>query len=391
MSLPKASESQIVAQIKKDVESALATQSAKGYYEEEWQTKGRATKWALYALMADVCLWNHDYDEAIRYANEIIDAKDVMRPVFIPEMTRWYEIFYPGLSNESIFELCWDYNRETKENNFTDKFASYQASSDGKTDIYNFTRIALHKTVDEAFNVLKNHPELNIEMRVGRMLNASYVASAMWSGTAYSQSTPALWKYRGTDIIDKTITRVHKDANFILYRVAEILLIKAEALVMKGESSWKSAIELINTVRERAGLPLFIDLSAPDADEAIAALDQLKLLSEVMNQRDMEFFGEAKRWYDLLRLARYDSHFAPNGTVEENEGIANETYLSANTFGEDDFKYKQVALSHVIEGSMNTSASQLRSVLNNSWAWYLPIPQTDIDSNDRLVQNPYYE
>ena len=34
------------------------TDAAKGTYEVEWETKGRATKWALYALMADACLWS---------------------------------------------------------------------------------------------------------------------------------------------------------------------------------------------------------------------------------------------------------------------------------------------------------------------------------------------
>lgn len=37
-------------------------------YDEVWANKGRATKWSLYALMADVCLWMEDYDGCITYA-----------------------------------------------------------------------------------------------------------------------------------------------------------------------------------------------------------------------------------------------------------------------------------------------------------------------------------
>ena len=59
----KSTEEEIVAQIKSDVLKAIELNAAKGVYEVEWQTKGRATKWALYALMAEVWLWSEDYQE----------------------------------------------------------------------------------------------------------------------------------------------------------------------------------------------------------------------------------------------------------------------------------------------------------------------------------------
>lgn len=75
----------------------------------------------------------------------------------------------------------------------------------------------------------------------------------------------------------------------------------------------------------------------------------------------MEFLGEGKRWYDILWFGR----------IENN-------------------KYKEDFISLVIAGNMTTNASWIRSVLANTNAWYMPLPQSDIDHNRLLIQNPYY-
>ncbi len=386
MNLPKASESMIIAQIKADVEAAIATGAAKGTYEVDWQTKGRATKWALYALMADICLWNHDYDECIAYANRILEASDAIRPAFITDMNSWYEIFYPGLSNESIFELYWDYNTEGSNNNFSSLFPELGLTMIGGC---NLTESVKEKMIQETGNVLANHSDLTLDQRVGRMYLASYISnSASWNGTQFNcGNSLAIWKYRGTDVVDMNTVRTHMDANFILYRVADIMLMKAEALVMKGQSSWKAAVEMLNQIRNRAGLPDFVDANDQDA---INALDQYTLLSEVLDQREMEFLGEAHRWYDILRLARYDANFAPEGTVEANTGESYETYKTSG-FGDNVFAYKNKAIELITTYNQTTSPMQLQSVLQNSWAWYLPLPESDITTNSNLKQNPYYE
>ena len=50
-------------------------------------------------------------------------------------------------------------------------------------------------------------------------------------------------------------TRSYKDANWILYRMADVLLMKAEALIWKGgEANFAQALELINKIRTRANV-----------------------------------------------------------------------------------------------------------------------------------------
>lgn len=347
----KSSESEIVAQIKKDVEAALATGAAKGQYETDWQTKGRATKWALYALMADVCLWSEDYKECIKYCDMILNATDAFRPVFMTNTNDWYTMFYPGNSNESIFELNWDYNIELKNNNFSGLWSQSSSSN------LRFTNDAIEKMREETNEVLAGG--IAPEGRVGRMLLATY---SVPGGVYQTAGEFYLWKYNGTDIQDLTGgVRTHQDANFIIYRVAEIILMKAQAEIM--QKNFREALKQINRIRNRAGLGNYkdIDLDSEDVDAQIDQLDEQTLLEEVLDQKELEFMGEGKRWYDLLWFGRIGKN-----------------------------KYKEQFITQVLLGNQTTNKSWIRSVLIDQNAWYMPIPQSDMDHNRLLEQNPYY-
>ena len=354
--LAKSSELEIIAHIKEDIKTILSKGSAKGTYEEDWQTKGRVTKWALYALMADACLWSEDYDQCIQYCDMILNATDNFRPAFIKKSNDWFTMFYPGNSNESIFELNWDYNSYQESNNFASLFTPTGSPT------LRPTPQATEKMKQET-QELKNKG-VTEDGRMGRMLLGTYVpdngSTAAWA----TANQYYIWKYYGTDVADISGgARQHQDANFIIYRVAEIMMMKAQALTMKGESSWKEAISLINMIRNRAGLADFknIDITASDADTQISQLDELTLLEEILDQKEMEFMAEGKRWYDLLWFGR----------------------IAGN-------KYKTQFINKVIEGNVTTNQQWIFSVLQDANAWYMPIPQADIEHNTLLVQNPYY-
>lgn len=352
--IAKSTEEEITAQIKKDVETALDLNAAKGVYETDWQTKGRATKWALYALMADVCLWSGDYDNCIKYSDLILNATDSFRPVFLANTRDWYNIFYPGNSNESIFELNWDYNTENANNNFTSLWSLSTSST------LNFTLRAVEQMREETDELVANGEF--VEGRSGRMTFATYVPNSGLASGYSTAGTYYLWKYAGTDIQDfEGGKRVHNDANFIIYRVAEIILMKAQAQVMNG--NYKEAVRLINRIRNRAGLNNYqdIDPDSDDADMLIQQLDEQSLLEEILKQKEMEFVGEGKRWYDLLWFGRVSN-----------------------------YKYKEKFINMVIEGNQTTNKSWIRSVLIDVNAWYMPLPQSDIEHNRLLEQNPYY-
>lgn len=344
--IAKSDEATIIAQIKADILTALGSGAAKETYEETWQTKGRATKWSLYALMADVCLWNEDYDACIAYCDSILTATAAFRPVFMQDPLRWFELFYPGNSNESILEINWDNQTYGQSNNFGGYFALDQGSR------LKFTETARKAFEEETRLVMTTDPTL--DGRWGRTLMATYVHPGT-NPTDYDKATYYfVWKYKGTDVADRENLRNAEDANFILYRVAEVMLMKAEALVMKGPAYWDDALALINQIRVRASIPpLVVETSETD---------ELDMLMRVLYERQMEFAAEGKRWYDLLRLGRLQQG-----------------------------KYKQQFIDLVVEANQTTNPQWIRSVLRNEYAWYMPLPYSDIENNPLLEQNPYYD
>jgi hypothetical protein len=138
------------------------------------------------------------------------------------------------------------------------------------------------------------------------------------------------------------------DANWIVYRYPDVLLMKAEALVQQGD--FARAAELINLVRSRALLEPVTDLSSKNALEDV-----------ILEERAREFCGEGKRWFDLIRFGRRNNH-----------------------------ERKEDFIGILAEDKSYEEAQIIRSKYSNTDSWYLPIHQDEIDQNDELVQNPYY-
>jgi hypothetical protein len=99
---PVSSEQEIFLQIIDDLK--IAVEDLPTSYSKVEYSKGRATKSSAYALMADVYLYFEKYQATIDACDEVIgsglfgmiDGED------------WFMNFFPGNSNESIFELQFD-------------------------------------------------------------------------------------------------------------------------------------------------------------------------------------------------------------------------------------------------------------------------------------------
>ncbi|MDH6358843.1 hypothetical protein M2135_002736 [Parabacteroides sp. PF5-9] len=127
----------------------------------------------------------------------------------------------------------------------------------------------------------------------------------------------------------------------IKLRYADILLLKAEALIAKGDYSGAAAI--INKTRQRAGLSN-LPASASASKEAI--------LDAYLKERRLELALEGQRWFDLVRLEKVEE--VMNAVYAKDEGRPAQIYPFT------------------------------------SLSYILPIPQDVIDQNPNLVQNPGY-
>lgn len=152
-----------------------------------------------------------------------------------------------------------------------------------------------------------------------------------WSNYYPSDNYPFMYKCRSAN------------SSIIKYRYADVLLLKAEALIMQDTPDLEAAAKIIDEVRERAGLGELSSSVRKDRDAMITAL---------LNERRLELAFEGQRWFDLVRLDK----------VEE---VMNAVYAKDSG-----------------------RKSQVYAFDKNSYR--LPIPQSVIDANDKIEQNPGY-
>ncbi|MDN3665821.1 RagB/SusD family nutrient uptake outer membrane protein [Algibacter miyuki] len=168
----------------------------------------------------------------------------------------------------------------------------------------------------------------------------------------FDRENSAVFKYAGVDETGEYRGSDEFYNNFIFYRYADIILMQAEAYILsEDKKDLDAAYELISSVHERAvSVPL--DVSK----------DESSLLEALLLERQKELAFEGKRWYDLLRFARRNN-FA------NQELIINLVDFKA---GADDYE-------------------QILSYYSDPDSYFLPIYQNEINLNDNLVQNPFYE
>ncbi len=85
------------------------------------------------------------------------------------------------------------------------------------------------------------------------------------------------------------------DVNIIVLRYADILLMLSEALNMQSYVADGEAFDLLNQVRNRAGLASLTSSDLPD---------QASLSEAILAERRHEFVSENHRWFDLVRTGR---------------------------------------------------------------------------------------
>ena len=283
------------------------------------ENNSRITRWAIYALLADLYLWKGDWDNVVRYCDLILNYKadqykellatDQINDVdlfdgipMILEAVKgstnvgnaYTSIFGQGNSFESIFEIY--YNGNTgQENNWVNTYYGNQSNPIGRFKASDFLMDGFSTDNNQVWKSQKDCRAYETIATQG----TSYAIAKYVLQSANFNLQRAI-SLAGT-------RRSAKNAHWILYRLSDVMLMKAEALIERGESDWPEAFALINNVYKRA------NNIAPESTTGSLNYDDYATSKEkmedlLMEERHREFMFEGKRWYDLVRLARRDGN-----------------------------------------------------------------------------------
>lgn len=237
LNVPRDPEANVYTQIIQDLVFAAQHLPVSG-------DKTRASKYAATALLARVYLYQGDYAQASAKAKEVIDHGTYTL------MDNYSGIFAGDGASETIFEVFFS---ETERNRIAEY--NFPHSLNGRREVGpSESLLAAYESGD-----------------------SRYAASIAFEGSeAYAIKYDDL--SLGAD-------------NFIVLRLAEMYLIRAEAETeLNGEPVLIQRD--INAIRERAGL----------AGTNETSYDQLRNMIE--NERRVEFAFEGHRWFDLVRTGR---------------------------------------------------------------------------------------
>jgi starch-binding outer membrane protein, SusD/RagB family len=280
--IAKSTEGEVYAQVIADFKDAEANLPAKA-------DKAKVSKWTATAYLAKVYLTRKDYPNALAKAKEVENSN----------------AFSLAPKYADIFDIA-------KENGSEDIFTIQYIRVDGQG-----TRLdAL-----SGWGITAVEPSL-----YGKFDTTDTRRQTTFVEPKNPKSNQGKW-------IDlKKVSGDGQDNNFIVYRYADLILVKAEA---ENEVNGPTAAAYadVNKIRKRAGIP-----------NIKAGLTKDQFRDAVLNERNLELAMEQLRWFDLKRTGKLKDVLTAAGL-----GKWNDKYL----------------------------------------LW--PIPQSEIDASNGLIkQNPGY-
>lgn len=360
---------------------------------EKWPSEdyGRATQGAARAMKARAALYYGFWETAASESKAIIDSGQY--ELFDAEGSgRYEELFWESQENcdEAIFVRQYNYPDATNyiigwecfptlgwgginpTQSLVDAFECIDGAPITESSLYDETNPFENR--DPRLEVCVLHDG---ETMYGTTIKVAPLASSGNTGIAQHGDATATGYYQQKWLdpsIDPQTTGWYMGKDWHIIRFAEVLLTYAEA---KNEISPldASAFEAVNRVRTRAGMPA---LQNSDASKPTYCATQDALRQRIRNEWRVEFALEGdKRQWDIRRW-----------------GIASEV-LNAPFLG---LKYKLVNDPANAQDGDNGQVCILYQGENiilegsqySEYNYVYPIPQTEIDLNPKLEQNPGY-
>lgn len=328
--LNRTTEQEMYKLIVADLSAAIANMNTLRFNQVPAADKGRATGWAAKGMLAKVYLTLGRKAEAIPLLQDVIaNSGHALQPAYADVFSTNNEV-----NAEILFTVRYKAGGLALGSPFGNNFAPLGSGSNiinGDGDGLNYPTAELDTLT-------------NGDLRKPTLIKA-YTATA----------NPRLYV---TKYLFPVVLTDDGESDWPIVRYADILLMLAEA-----QGFTPASIDLINSVRPRAGKPNYTTATITSVAEFERALSE---------ERRIEFAFENHRWFDIVRYNTTFSTITAQQIMRDHFADEYEAHYS-------DYLPPTPTLAE-LQGSV--TAQRL----------LLPIPQREIDNNTQLIipQNPGY-
>jgi hypothetical protein len=361
------------------------------------------TRDAVHALMADIYLWRAamthskaDYEQAIAFTDMVIDAKDAYyrqyqeRDITAQEEDRYHladgdmalsTVFGTNLGNSHESILEWQYNGRNNSNTALENYYYESGNKDNHQQTGILMASQLFNTVatnantadaqklylsknDYRFwnNVFDANNEEAQQLAIRKMVATEDIAniSALTVGPAKSN--------------DRSFEEFRQ--NWIVYRLTDVMLMQAEALVETAASdsdrvTLKRAFDLVQAVNKRSMAKNATDTLKFDNFKSKGDMELL-----VLAERERELCFEGKRWFDLMRYC-----YRHMTGVNISQRLADTSAWP---------ELYQPMLAMVIRKYSDDGGDAVSYKMKSEPYLYWPLQENEVKVNSLLNQNPVY-
>lgn len=303
---------------------------------------GYATKGAALALLARFELYNKNFPEVVRMTTELLGLGYELYPTYNELFTEAAE-----LSKEVVFSVRFIQDQSNNGETFSATFLGIPKVNvqpmPNMVDAYlaiDGLPITESPLYDPANRKENRDPRLSASVYFEGDIFLKYLDRPFRGNTA---TKFGLKKYvRDDQSADGIGPAAPGGQDFYVIRYAEVLLMRAEALAETGQLA--EVYPLLDTIRSRAGMPTVSEVNGTE-------LSQQEVLELVKLERRIELAFEGLRFFDVKRWGEVEAAYAR--ATDDPVGPYNPEYRG---------RQSEV----------------------------FAIPQSEIDANPNLVQNPVW-
>ncbi len=363
-----------------------------------WRNMGYITRDAVYALLADIYLWRasmnnsqSDYQSCIEYADKVIASKDqyyreTSKQSISGGTDDIYHLYDGRVAHGNIFGtnncresiLEWQYDGDRNSNTALENYYDMSGSSDNHDASGMVEASQLFNSVNTDANTV-----------TGTKVYASRNDYRFWNNVFLANSSEALQleirkmvkKYNLGDINSLNVGESKTSNNFnnyqrnwIVYRLTDVMLMKAEAQVQTAASDsdavLRSAFNLVQVVNKRS-----MTTDATDTLKYSDFTSKNSMEELVLCERERELCFEGKRWFDLMRYA-----------YRHMEGVnSRQKMADVNTWPS-----LPRTFTNLIVRKYDTGGDAVAYKMKTEPFMYWPVSRSEIHTNLMLKQNPVY-